>query len=189
MKTFHAFTGIGLALVVVGCGGGAATSGDATASSSPAAAPAASSKVVPHAKLEEFMPSVTGWTRETPPKGETDAEQGVSRVQADYAQPGGMGGMSLEIMDVSTNASMLEPMRQALRIQGVEKTNTGTKKATTVAGFPATEEWTPEPGNGVVSVLVADRFAVTATGSSVGDVSAIYKFLESVDLKKMSALK
>ena len=135
------------------------------------------------------MPSMAGWTRDTPPKGETDTEQGVSRVQADYSQPGGMGGISVEIMDVSTNATMLEPFRQALRIQGVEKTSTGTKKATTVAGFPATEEWTPEPTNGVVAVLVADRFAVTVTGSTVGTVAVIYKVLDSIDLKKMAALK
>jgi hypothetical protein len=193
MRAFRVLAGLCVVVGAVACGGGgdpATSRASVPASSSAAGSPASSSAVVPHEKLAALFPAIPGFKRESDPRGETDTAQNVSRVQADYTQEGGgMGGLSVEMMDMSENSAMLAPLKESLRIQGTKKTGLGTQRVTTVAGFPATEEWTPEAGNGVVSVLVADRFVVTMTGSSVGNVSVIYKALDSIDLKKIAALR
>ena len=63
------------------------------------------------------------------------------------------------------------------------------KTRTTVGGFPGVQEWTPEPRNGEVSVLLADRFTVRAVGSTVPDLNTIRAAVEAVDLKKLAGLK
>lgn len=196
MKPLRLLSGLCLAVSVAACGGGTAhddSSGTAGAPAGSSAAATSSSSVtpgaaVPHEKLEALFPAIPGFKRETEPHGETDG--GVSRAQADYAQEGGgMAGLSVEMMDVSTNSMMLAAFKEIRRRPDTTKTDIGTQKTTTVAGFPAYEEWTPEGTNGVLSVLLADRFLVTITGSSVGKVDVIYKAMDTVDLKKIAALK
>jgi len=191
MKPFHVLSVICLGLVTAACGGSSAGSDPAASASSSAPAPSSSgsTKVVPHEKLVALYPEIPGFKHETEPKGETDTNENVSRVTADYIQDGGIAGLSLEMMDVSTNQVMLAAFKEIQRHPGTQKTAAGTQKTTTIAGYPAYEEWTPEAKNGVVSVLVADRFVVTMTGNSVGDVSVIYKAMDAVDLKKIAALK
>jgi len=173
------------------CGGSSNSAPSASAAPTGASSSSSStpSSVVAWERLAELLPAPAGWTRESDPRGTTDTGENVSRVQLDYTKTGAMDGMSVEIMDVSRNSSMLAPLKESLRVQGTKKTDLGTEKTTTVQGYPAAEEWTPESGHGVVSVLVADRFTVTLTGSSVANVDVIYKFLESIDLKKLAALK
>lgn len=180
MKPLHAAAGLCLAFCVAACGG---SRPDASASDS-----TASSAAVPHETLATLFPVIPGFKRETEPKGETDG--GISRVQGDYQQDGGgMGGLSVEMMDVSTNLTMLAAFKEIQRHPGTTKTDVGTQKTTTIGGFPAYEEWTPEASNGSLGVLVADRFLVTVTGSSVGTVDVIYKAMDAIDLKKIAALK
>jgi hypothetical protein len=150
--------------------------------------PASTVKVVPHEKLLEFLPTLPGWTRGEP-RGTTDTDEAVSRVQVDYNQDQGIGGLSIEIMDTTMNADILGPLTEFLKANRTETVELGTKKVTTVAGYPGTEEWTPEAGNGVVGILVANRFVVTVTGNSVGDVGVIRKVFDAIDVKKLAALK
>ena len=152
------------------------------------ARPASKAKVVPHEKLLELLPALPGWTRGVP-QGTTDTDEAVSRVQVDYNQGQGIGGLSIEIMDTTMNADILGPLTELLKANRTETVAAGTRKVTTVAGYPATEEWTPEAGNGVISVLVADRFVIGVTGNSVGDVSVLRKVCDAIDVKKLAALK
>jgi hypothetical protein len=180
MKPLSLLAGLAVAVFVAAAGSG-------TASTAPSDSPG---QVVPHEKLVALFPTIPGFTRDSDPTGTTDPEMHVSRAQADYTQErGGMATLSVEIMDVSTNSMILMPFKEIQRHPGTHNTETGTQKSTTVGGFPAYEEWTPQVGNGVVGILVADRFLVTVTGSSVGKVDVIYKALQSIDLKKIAALK
>jgi hypothetical protein len=58
-----------------------------------------------------------------------------------------------------------------------------------VGGFPGVQEWTPEPRNGEVTVVLADRFTVRAVGSTVPDLDTIRAAVEAVELKKLAGLK
>jgi hypothetical protein len=160
----------------------------AACSATDQARPASTVEVVPHEKLLELLPMLPGWTRGEP-RGTTDTDEAVSRVQVDYNQDQGIGGLAIEIMDTTMNADILGPLTEFLKANRTETVELGTKKVTTVVGYPGTEEWTPEAGNGVVSVLVAGRFVVGVTGNSVGDVSVIRKVFDSIDLKKLAGLK
>ena len=176
----------------VACGGGSGTPEPAAnGASGPASSASASAfKAVPHEKLAELLPKMTGWTRESDPRGTTDTANSVSRVQVDYQQEGGTGGISVEMMDVASNLHMTGPLKALLKNTATKTDANGTtQKVITVGGHIATEEWTPEGGNGTVSILVVDRFVVTVTGSTVANVGVIHKVVESIDLNKIAALK
>lgn len=195
MKSVRLMVSLCLAVAGVACGG---ASGDSTARNDSAASTAGSSgsssssaKVVPHEKLAELLPNIPGFKRESDVNASTDPDANVSRVQLDYIQDGGgTAGLSVEMMDVAANSVMLAPMKELLRLQGTRQTAAGTEeKVTSIAGYPAAQEWTPQANNGSVSVLVGDRFLIKVTGSSVANVDVISKAVEAIDLKKIAALK
>lgn len=176
---------IGLLMVVVvaaSCGG------------SEAAPQTSSTKLVPHEKLLELLPTLQGWTRETP-QGDTDPSEGVSRVQVSYQQQGGIGRLSIELMDTTGNAGMLAPLREFIKANRTEKLGDPTAPVTvapiTVSGFPGRQEWQPHEGanNGSLEVLVADRFTLGINGNSLSSVDVLKTTAEAIDLKKLAALK
>jgi hypothetical protein len=187
MKRIHLPLALCCLLAGVTCGGRA----DRQTSGAPdASAPASPLRAVPHEKLAELLPILSGWTRESDPRGDTDAAANVSRVHVDYQQDGGTGGIGVEIMDVASNLNMIGPLKALLKSTAAKTDANGTtQKVITVGGHIATEEWTPEAGNGTVSVLVGDRFVVTVTGATVANVGVIHKVIESIDVNKIAALK
>lgn len=190
MKILHLSGSLVLVLVAAACGGSNAASDSAgTDVNTSSAASSSSLKAVPHARLAEFLPAMTGWTRDADPQGDTDPASNVSRVQAGYTKEGGMGSIGIELMDVTWNQQMIAPLKAMLKVTGTKSTAAGTQKVITIKGFAAAEEWLQEAGNGSVSVLVGDRFVVAVTGSSVGNVDVIHKVVESIDLAKIAALK
>ena len=127
--------------------------------------------------------------REVAPNAETDTASNVSRVQQSYEQAGGMGGISIEIMDAASNQQMIVPLRELLKVSGTSTSASGTQKVIKIGGHAASEEWASDVKNGSVGVLVADRFLVNVTGSTVDSVEVIHKFVQAIDLNKLAALK
>lgn len=195
MKPLHLLCSLGLAVGVAACGGSApdassSGAGAPGATGSAASGPASSSAVVPHEKLAALLPNIPGFTTDAAPRGETHPEDMISRVTASYVAEDRSGAsLGIEMMDVSTNAMMLTAFKAIQQNPGTHKTITGTQKTLTIGGYPAYEEWTPEAGNGTVSVLVAERFLIAVTGESVGKVEVIHKAIDAIDLKKIAALK
>jgi hypothetical protein len=176
-------------ILTAACGGSDDTSSPATTqtpASQTGSGGAGSVTVVPHESLEALLPTLPGWTRGEP-KSETDRTENVSRVTVNYDQPGTGAGISIELMDTSRNENMVAAARSAVT-SPVPSPGT-TVAATTLGGFPASEEWTAEAKNGVVNVLVADRFTVAVTGSSVADLATIRAVASAIDLQKLAALK
>src|SRR5687767_5679114 len=100
MRISRHLVSFGLLVTAVACsggsgpesGGGSPSASSANgAASSGAQAASASLKAVPHEKLLELLPKLSGWTRETEPTGDTDSAANVSRVQVNYQQDGGTG--------------------------------------------------------------------------------------------------
>jgi hypothetical protein len=147
----------------------------------------AGGKVVSHERLQALLPDMPGWKRGEV-QGETVVEDmSLSRVQTEYEK--GESSLGFEIMDTMMNKDLLAELRPLIKAGYSEKRDDGYTKATTIRGFPATEEWTPEAKNGYISVLVADRFVVKVTGSSVPNVQTIRTAIEAIDLPKFAALK
>ena len=147
--------------------------------------PAAGLTLVPHTTLETFLPTLSGWTFEYQPRGDTDTVEGFSRIQVDYGR--GENGMSIEIQDAMKNPNILGPLTAMLASDAAAQQDGMTR--TTVGGFPGVQEWTPEARNGEVVVLLADRFSVRAVGSTVPDLATIRAAVEAVELKTLAGLK
>jgi len=140
-------------------------------------------KLVPHESLQALLPQLPGWERGEP-KGETVTSGiSVSRVTAEYDK--GDSSLTFELMDTSMNQALLAPLMVLVKAGYIDRRSDGYTKATTVGGFPGTEEWTPEAKNGEVSALVGGRFVVKATGNSVANVGVIREAVEAIDLKKL----
>ena len=169
----------------IACGG--ANSSGTTGQTGPAAGsgPAAGLTLVPHTTLETYLPALPGWTFEYQPRGDTDTAEGYARIQVNYAR--GENGMSIEIVDTMKNPNVLDPLPATLASDAAAQQAGLTR--TTVGGFPGVQEWTPEPRNGEVTVLLSDRFVVKAVGSTVPDLATIRAAVEAVDLKKLAAVK
>jgi hypothetical protein len=154
--------------------------------------PASALKVVPHEKLLELLPTLAGWTKGAP-QGTTEATENVSRVQVDYTQDGGIGGLSIEIMDTAMNPDILAPLQGLIKANRTDTSGDAQMPTTTspadVLGFPAIQEWTPGVSNGTLSILVAGRFTVGITGNSLAGSDVMKKAAEAMDLKKLAALK
>lgn len=174
--------------VVIGVSacGGAGSSGTA-GQTGPAAGPGptAGLTLVPHPTLETFLPALPGWTFEYQPRGDTDTAEGYARVQVNYMR--GESGMSIEIVDTMKNPNILDPLPATLASDAAAQQAGLTR--TTVGGFLGVEEWTPEPRNGEVTVLVADRFVAKAVGSTVPDLATIRAAVAAVDLKKLAGVR
>ena len=175
-------------IATIACGGAGSGGTDSQAGPAGGAAgsgPAAGLTLVPHTTLETFLPAMPGWTFEYQPRGDTDPVERYARVQLNYER--GENGMSIEIVDTMKNPNVLGPLTAVLASDAAAEQEGKTR--TTVGGFPGVQEWTPEPRNGEVSVLLADRFVVRAVGSTVPDLATIRAAVEAVDLQKLAGLK
>ena len=155
---------------------------------------AANLRVVSHSKLQAFLPALAGWTLEFEPRGDTDETENVSRVQVNYSQNGGIGGLGVEIMDTTGNPNMLGPLIGFIRANRgrpiVDSNATGVTPQE-VKGFPAKQEWNADDGanNGTLGILLSGRFTVGITGNSLANSQVMKWAANSMDLKKLSELK
>jgi hypothetical protein len=176
---------------LIGLLAAAVTVASCSAADSPA--PKSSVKVVPHERLLELLPVLPGWTREASPQGTTDTDENISRVQVDYSQDGGMGGLGVEIMDTAMNPNILSPLQEFIKANRTTTSGDSAMPTTTspasVQGFPARQEWTPGVSNGTLGILVAGRFTVGITGDSIGGAEVMKTAAEAIDLKKLASLK
>lgn len=143
--------------------------------------------VVAHERLQDFLPKLPGWKRGDV-QGET-VTRGlrIARLQVDYEK--GESGLSFEIMDTLGDKNLLEELRSLIKPGYAEKRNDGYTKATTIKSWPAVEEWTNEVRNGFISVLVAERFVVKVTGSTLDKVETMRAAIEAVDLDRLAGMK
>lgn len=172
-------------IATIACGGAGSSGTGSQAGGAAGSGPAPGLTLVPHTTLETFLPALPGWTFEYQPRGDTDPVEGYARVQVNYQR--GENGMSIEIVDTMKNPNVLGPLTAMLASDAAAQQDGKTR--TTVGGFPGVQEWTPEPRNGEVSVLLADRFTVRAVGSTVPDLATIRAAIEAVDLKKLAGLR
>jgi len=152
-----------------------------------AAGQAQTAPAVDFEKLVELLPEPAGWTR-SKPNGK-QMSMGISMSQAEASYEKGESTVRLEITDSSFNQLYLAPMSMMLMSTYSERSSEGYKKAASLNGSPGFEEWEIEPKEGTVTVVVANRFVVTARGRSVDNIEAVRSFVKAVDLAKLAALK
>ena len=188
------------ALAAIGCGGSeppnppapAATPqtlSDAAALAAAQATPVAKQldTAVEFGKLIALLPEVNGWTR-SKPKGEQVSVGGAMSVaKAEYQK--GDASIDLEITDSSFNQLVLSPFTMFLAAGYSERSGDDYSKSAPVAGNPGFEKWTNSARRGEVTVVVANRFIVQATGRNVDDMAPVRSLVKSVDLARLASLK
>jgi hypothetical protein len=148
---------------------------------------AGSGDVLDYEVLKELLPDVNGWTRSGVRGEQTNAPIKVSRAEAQYAR--GDSNVELEVIDASLNPMFLAPMTMFLSAGFSERSDEGFKRSGKIGDNPAIEEWNVPSKRGEVTVVVANRFVVQATGHDVDDIAAVRQIIDAVDLSKLASLK
>lgn len=139
-------------------------------------------------KLLALLPDPAGWTKDKPTGG-NHAAMGFSIANAEAQYRKGDQRIHLEITDGAMNGLFTMAFRPMLAMGFNERTTEGFKRASTVGGSPAYEEWTNDSKRGEVGVFVANRFLVSGKGSGVDNIDAIRNFVSQVDFGKLAATK
>ena len=139
-------------------------------------------------KLIALLPDAPGWSKDKP-KGGNQSGMGFSFANAETDYRKGDSHIHLEITDGALNGLFSLPFSMMLASGYNERTSEGFKRATTVNGSPAYEEWTNDSKRGEVGVFVANRFLVSGKGSGFDNIEAIRSFVSQVDFGKLAATK
>jgi hypothetical protein len=142
-------------------------------------------KVVDYTVLKGMIPELSGWTR-SEPKGETvSMGMSISKAEAEYTK--GDASIDLEITDTAFMQALTMPFAMVANYS--QRSDSGYKQGTTIAGQPGWEEWRTEGGHGEVNLLVGTRFIVTARGSQLPSAEPVKQLVQAIDLGKLAALK
>ena len=186
-----------LAFVAVACGGSKPPAADASAAAAtpattPAATPAATAapKIAPAVdfeKLVALLPEASGWTRSKPRGEQVNMGAAMSHAQAEYQK--GESSIDLEITDSSFNQLVLSPLSMFLSSGYSERSSEGYSKAAPINGQPGFERWNNDSRQGDVTVVVGNRFIVSAKGHNIEKIDPVRALVQSVDLGKLGALR
>jgi hypothetical protein len=190
-----------LMIGIVACGGGSKDTAQPTPTTQPVVqtpVPAAQQAVqntqrtqtataVAFEQLVTLIPEHPGWTR-TAPRGEQfNIGVPVSRAEANYEK--GESSVKLQITDTAFSQLGLAPYSMMSMPTYFERSSDGYKKAVPVGGSPGFETWDSINKDAEVTVIVANRFVVTAKGRNVDSTDVVRALVQSVDLAKLASLK
>jgi hypothetical protein len=190
---------IGMASLVIACGGAKPADPPAVAATpapaaSPVAAKAAATRTPARAAaavgfehLLPVLPEVEGWTRSTPRGEQVSTGVPMSRASARYEQ--GEAIVDVEVLDSAFNELVLAPISAYLTAGFAERMTHGYRQAAAVNGQPGFEEWNGTTRRAQVTVLVADRFIVNATGRNVDNADAPRAIVQNLSLAQLAHVK
>ncbi|HYN10193.1 MAG TPA: hypothetical protein VES67_22595 [Vicinamibacterales bacterium] len=137
--------------------------------------------------LKGFLPELSGWTKEKARGEQMNMPFAISNAKAHYSS--GESSMDIEITDSALNQMIFAPFAMFMASGYEERSDDGYKKAGTIAGSPGFESWEKDSSKAEVTVIVANRFVVQATGHRMASIDPVKKALETVDLAKLATLK
>jgi hypothetical protein len=137
--------------------------------------------------LKGLLPEVNGWTQASARGEQTSMPVKVSRAEARYSR--GESSVELEILDSAMSQLLLAPMSMFLASGYSERSDEGFKRSARISGHPGIEDWNNGSRRGEVTVVVANRFVVQATGRDVDDLGVVRQIVDAVDLSKLETLK
>jgi hypothetical protein len=167
-------------------GASPAASAAATGAASDAAANAAAARLVPHARLEAFVPELEGWRRGDIAGAAIRLPAPASHVSVSYTK--GAARIDLELTDTGGAPEFIEPLSTVAGTSFLQQTANGYMKGTSIAGFPAVESWSRSEKIGEITILLKRRFTVYADGTGLGDVEPLHRLIARVDLAGLAGL-
>ena len=139
-------------------------------------------------QLKPFVPETFAGLPKTSSRAEKTgvATLMVSKAEATYSD-GAQKSVTLEVSDTGGVSGMLGLAAWA-NVQGEKEDQYGSEKTQKVGGRLVHEKSTKSGGSNEYSVVLGDRFIVTARGQGV-DLNALKSALSAVDLAKLEAMK
>ena len=84
---------------------------------------------------------------------------------------------------------LVAPVEVFLSPGSDERSGGTVRTAVTLSGSPASETWTASARRGEVTVLVARRFIVTATGRAVAGLDPVRAAVRGVNVSRLAGLR
>ena len=120
------------------------------------------------------------------PEGESTTAGEWQYSQASVRFAGGEGQSAEAGVSDFAHISMLYlPFQMALKMKVSQESTRGYSRSIEFDGFPALEEWNKDDKRSEVTVLVGDRFVVTAKMRG-GEEGAARQIVEKMDLKGLA---
>lgn len=142
-------------------------------------------EVTPTATLQAMLPAVSGWTR-----GDVETQSGgaggVGGSSASARYTSGDQAMTVTVADIGAMGA-LAGLGAAMNIQSSKQTANGYEKVETQGSRVVTAKWDGADKSGSYSVVVGNRFTVSAEGSAPSD-AAFKAAVDGVDLGKLEAM-
>lgn len=138
------------------------------------------------ATLQALLPTaVDGWSR-MEVESSSGGAGGVGASTATGHYKLGDDTLTVSISDIGAMGAMAA-LGGAFNVQSNKETATGYEKASVVAGRMTTEKWDSADHSGSYTIIVGNRFVVTAEGTA-RDAASFKRAVEAVDPAKLEAL-
>jgi hypothetical protein len=139
--------------------------------------------LVPHEKLATIIPVLDGWTREPIQTATVSLPAPAAHATASYSR--GKARIDLEITDTGGHPDYVGSLAKIAGTTFNQTASNGYLKGTTIGGHPATESWNHVDRLGDISVLIARRMIVHATGTGLQSVETLRDLVGRVDPSKL----
>jgi hypothetical protein len=137
-------------------------------------------------ELKKRLPEKVGGLKRKNAKGSSAGQMGFNVAQAEASYGDGKSTAKVSIVDPGGFRGFLA-MAAWANVDIEEESDTGYKKTTTIDGMKAFEEYNNESKRGKVSVIVAQRFVVEASGRGVS-MKDLKKAIDDVDIDDLKDL-
>jgi hypothetical protein len=132
--------------------------------------------------LIDYLPKELGGMTASEPDGETTKAGEWQYSQASVRFTGGQGqGAEATISDFAHISMLYLPFQMALKMKVSQESTKGYSRSIEFGGYPALEEWNRDDKRSELTVLVGDRFVVSAKMRG-GEEGAARGIVEKMDL-------
>lgn len=141
---------------------------------------------VSYKQLIGYLPKELGGMKGSEPEGETTTAGQWQYSQANVNFSGGDGqSAEVGIFDYAHISMLYLPFQMALRMKVNQESTKGYTRSGEMDGFPALEEWDKNDKRSEMTVLVGDRFVVSAKMRG-GEEGAARQIVDKIDLKGLA---
>jgi hypothetical protein len=159
-----------------------AESAQSTANGTPSAPVA----VIDPKALQALLPAGVSGLQRTAQSTASAGAAGIGGSQAEASYGSGAGSIKLSVADLGV-AGALAAVTSAFNVQGSKEDEHGYERVDKIDGRMTTEKWNNDSRSGTYSVIVADRFLVSADGQA-GSIDVLKSAVSQVDFGTLERL-
>jgi len=144
--------------------------------------------VVPFRELQEFLPEKLAGYERTKKSGETTGALGMNVSHAKATYKDGDQQIKVDVVDTGGLGSAMMGMAAWSSITIDKEDDNGYERTSTLDGYKCFEKFRKSGSSSELSVIVGDRFLVTASGRTE-DMGNLKKVIKDMDLGKLGRMK